>query len=205
MVRADGTCVSSAAAEPATNAPAHLGGTRAGPGTTNRKPTMTRGTGGSVAEPLLVCLLIFVSFCILMLVITYSFRIRSRRLAVRTTYREVRASDLSNGSVASLMDNHNTMVPPPPPSYEQATLRVAELYTSPSAAPHTSSSRYWSRTASTVTVPSTSSPDMSSSLSYGSLLTRSFLLTPSDSAPSLTDLTTATGRHGHDAPQHERY
>nr|XP_053654733.1 uncharacterized protein LOC128703893 [Cherax quadricarinatus] len=208
LTRADGTCVS--AITPATPV-FTLPPTGAAPASLARKPTMTRGTGGSVAQPIIICLVIFISFCIMMIVITYSFRARSRRLAVRTTYREVIAADLSNGSFTDLSSDTNLgdipldyrATVPLPPSYKQSILRPTTL--SSSSTIPIISSRYSSCTASIETVPRTfSSPDTASSVSYGSLLTRSLLLTP-DIAPSITDLTTASVYDSRIPSYHERY
>lgn len=183
--------------------------------TTNRRAGL--GTG-VVVGPLIICLLIFLGFCVIMIVITYSFRVRSRCLATDTRRRSVTSSNLHRGSFSQgdLPPSYSSIIPPP--SYEQATVDVAALSSSSASANNRQSmastsgstaplvNRY-STISSTSSVlhqlpnqrldggPSTEmspymiSPGMSSSESYGSILTRSFILTPSDHAPSLTDLT----------------
>ncbi|KAG7176590.1 hypothetical protein Hamer_G015393 [Homarus americanus] len=190
MRRSDGTCVVSVTVAPPTM-PTHQGSGRIGHAPTSRRKPKTAqgmdgGMSGSVIFPVIICIIIFLTFCVLMLIIAYSFRVHNRRLAARRSYHVV-ASTPRRSPVCGRRD-----VPPyytslPPPSYDQATLNAS--------GPLHISSRYSSCTASIETTPYTlSSPDMSSSISYGSLLTRSFLLTPSDHAPSLTDLTTGDAR-----------
>lgn len=218
ITRADGSCITSATLPP-TNVIYVRGSRRS---STESAPTTTKiGFGsGVVAGPVITCLLIFLGFCVIMIIITYSFRVRSRCLAMETRRRSVTSSNLHRGSFAGdLPPSYSSILPPP--SYEQAIIDVTAL-SSPSTEVHnrysvasTSAStaplmnRYStissssssaagmfqggcpSRVGSTEMKPFTiSSPGMSSSDSYGSILTRSFLLTPSDHSPSLTDLTT---------------
>lgn len=171
-----------------------------------------------MAGPLVICFLIFLAFCVIMVLIAYSFRVRSRCVAAEMRRRSVTSSNLHRGSFArtDLPPSYSSILPPP---YEQATTDTTTFSSSSTSANNRNSTssataplvnRYSTISSSTCSSAAQllqggcsdhntggrsnpyviSSPGMSSSDSYGSILTRSFILTPSDHSPSLTDLTT---------------
>nr|XP_045597591.1 uncharacterized protein LOC123757801 [Procambarus clarkii] len=137
-----------------------------------RGPARMSPPAYSVAAPVLICLLIFVSFLILIYTTAYHFRLQRRRLAAR---------DNADGENAALPPSHAPVVnttsdaPPPyssltPPSYEQATQLAPSTSFRTAPPPLIPITRTQSDTAIMERAPLTS-PDGSSAVSYGSGLT----------------------------------